>query len=355
MPDLAIRIEGREVRGWESATIRRSLDELAPSFSLDVRSPRAGAPEWDLFRPGSAAEIVVDGIVVISGWVEVVDDADHRMTVAGRARTGDLVDSAAIGEGGARTSWRRATALQIARDLCRPFAIAVSSTVALSPVPHFRTQPGEPVFEALDRLARDHAVRLVTTPAGDLELARTGARRSGGSIRYGVNVHSYQVTRSGAERFSRYIYRAQLAASDELSGDAAASVSYAVDDPGVDRYRPTVVQDDAQGGPAALQRRATWERNVRAGKATTLRYAVRPLAGSIEAWYAAQGELWDINTLVDVEDAEHGVSGAWLIRSVELRLAGGSPTVAALELVAPGAYEIQATPPKRARGKAIVW
>lgn len=365
MPSLALVVggsssaPGRRIRGWQSATIRRSIDELAPAFSVEVRTA-AGLDTREALAVGEYVEVLVDEETVLSGWIEEVevagDGRDSSLSVSGRAITGDLVDCHVIGDGAAkRSSWRKATTLQIARDLCEPFGIEVSSDVAdLSrPVPHFRTQPGETVFDALLRLAQDHGVRLSTSPLGELRFVRTGSRRSGGAIRYGVNVHRYSIKDSSAERFSTYIFRGQIPATDETSGKAAASVSWSEDDPVVGRYRPFLIQDDIQGGADARERRARFERNTRAGRALVLSYDVRPLTGSLEAWYAAPGEIWEENTIVSVEDEEHGVTGEWLVRSVDLRLANGSATVASLELVAPGAYDVAAKPKKRKKG--IVW
>lgn len=341
--DLHAVIRGRAFAGWTSIRVSASVDDLAVSF--DLAAPRA--PGRLDVAPGDPVTITIDDQPVIVGHCNAVRRSgratSREIQIAGRSLAGDLCDSSVI----ERHTWRETDPLAVARGIVDPIAVPVRSAVAGLPLVRFRTEVGEERATALDRLAKPLAARWRSLADGSIELARVDpARAPIGSIVRGHNVVAFDVEERDDERFSDYVFRAQLATDDELSGDAAANVDAAVSDPGVARYRPLVLTDDTQGGRVALRLRAAWERNTRAARATRLRYEIVDPVDGRRSWYAGGSRLWWPWEIVTVSDPEEGIAGRWLVARVELTRAADR-WATSVDLVAPGAYDPEPTPPAR--------
>lgn len=351
MADLVLRIDDRDFSGWTSMQVQRELDSLADSFDLELVADSASALAQ--ITEDSACQILLDGETVLSGYVDEVgrsyDASSRKLTISGRSRAGDLVDCSAV-----HLSWSKTPILQIARDICDPFGIDVDNLLfeELPTEPFFKIEQGETCFAALDRLARSHGTRIVSWPDGSLRFTRTGTLRYPDVIiEAGLNVESGGVVERSNERFSRYIFRAQLAASDDNFG-ASASPKYEVTDDGVSRHRPLVVDVDGQRGVKALEEAAAWERNTRAGRARMLTYSVVDPIDPRSSWRHKHG-IWEPNIIVTVRDGELDIEGEFLVTSVTLSR-DDSGTRTQLQLVHAQAYDIK-KPPKKKGKKGFSW
>lgn len=351
-PRLVLLVEGEEYDGWTNIQIVRSLDALADTFDLGLLARGSSEPPPHNLAEGDACQVLYDGEKLIDGWIDAIDEgytADNStLVINGRSRAGDLIDCSAV-----HKPWRTTPLLTIASDLCAPFGITVSSDVADLPVErYFKLCDGETVFAALDRLARDHGMRVVSKPDGSVVFVRTGqVRLPAVAVEHGVNVVSASFRRSMEERYSPYIFKAQLAASADVNG-STASVKYELLDDGVDRYRPLVVEAEGQRGTKALQEAAAWERNTRAGKARMLNYDVVNPDDPSRSWENAAG-LWTPNTIVTVRDSYYQIDGEFLVVEARFTL-DNKGTRTSLRLTAPEAYEPQ-KPPKKKKKKGHSW
>jgi prophage tail gpP-like protein len=200
-------------------------------------------------------------------------------------------------------------------------------------------------------------------------LTRTGVRRVvGAAIERGVggNVVSAGFVRSMEERYSTYIFKSQVACTDDVNGGAASPRS-TVTDAGVDRYRPLVVERDTQGRSSSggqftsekvthdLMEAAEWERNTRAGKAIQLTYEIKNPTEPSRSWEEAPGSglLWEPNTIVVVRDPRYSLDGEFLIVEVRFSLDNGG-TRTTMRLTAPEAYQPK-KPPTKKKKKGTSW
>src|SRR4029077_7785864 len=91
--------------------------------------------------PGSPVTILLDGEVVITGYVDSYaprfDANSHGVEIRGRSRTCDFVDGAAIVPGG---QFKQLTLTEIAERLAAPFGITVKSSAGMVEGP--RPSPG---------------------------------------------------------------------------------------------------------------------------------------------------------------------------------------------------------------------
>lgn len=349
MSEVSLVVDGKDYSGWNQVSLRFSVEELCPSFSVGYTERLDDASEPIEIVEGDEVEVFVDGELVLTGYVDdVSEDYDsaapsHTLSIAGRAKTGDLIDCSYPGKGVIRKKKFR----QIAATLCEPFGIGVSfdtltmgeaealDELLTKPIPKFVVEYGETPFEALTRLARSRGLFLATSAGGDLVFARSQTLPLNAIIRQGENVKRGGYHGSFRDRYSDYVWRSQTAGDDNWNGKNAAHIKHEITDGAITRTRVLALRPEHGIPKDELERRATWERNTRAAKSQRLSYTVN-------GWSHLSG-LWQPNTLPMVIDDVLGVSNTYLISTVELTI-DASGEIANLELVGPGAYDVLEAP-----------
>ena len=361
MHDLAMKAGGREIRGWTSARVVKSMEQFAHEFSFTMVNGHAGVSgaysalssddvqtavtAIDEIGDDDVVTVEVDGVPVVTGYIDGSDDSysavNVGLRVTGVAKTGDLIDCSAIHKTGA---WADASMSDIASDIVKPFGLSVSvSGDEGEHFKRFRLEHGESAFEAITRLTSWRSFIPMTSSDGNVLLSRAGTKSSGATLELGQNILIGGCTRSRRERFSDYIFRGQSAVSDAWHGEDATQLSGQVEDGGMRRYRPLVILGAKQRTSEDLEKRAAWERNVRYGRSLRSRYTV-------VGWKTDAGALWEPNTLVHVRDPWCGIDEDLLLTGVQLVI-DERGFVAELDLMPPEAFDIE--PPvekKRKRG-----
>lgn len=301
---IVLTIGGQSYTGWTSASVNRSIENVAGQFQLGV-AKRIGVSVKAL-RPGQALKLTVNDQAVVTGWLDDfeadISDTDFSLTISGRDKTGDLVDCAAVYPGG---MWSGRTLAQIAADLCQPFGIAVrwlvTDAAAGKPFHSFKLEHSETVYEALGRAARMRGVLMTSNADGDLVFTQAGTA-SAGTLELGKNLLSINYSDSWHDRFSQYKVVGGHACGGSI-GDAITDVaqvtgpSATVTDPEVTRYRPTLKIADHNITQQTAWARADHERRHAIAKS-------RRLSATVEGFYRDDGVLWDVNSIVTVTAAE---------------------------------------------------
>lgn len=330
--DVLLITDGEVYGGWQEIRVTRSIEQTAGFFELAVseRWPDHDTPRRIV--PGTQCHVTIAGDLVITGYVDTVkpeyDRQEHRVTVVGRDATADLIDCSAVHKSG---QWANRTITQIAADLLRPFGIPLKADVDVgAPFVTFAINPGETVFDALERMARQRALLLVSDGMGGLRITRRSGQRIRTPLRRGGNILAAKGVFSWANRYSRYIAQTQSRGWDTTTPEQNAQPNAAVTDTEITRYRPFTIVNEAQGDAAKLRERAAWERNVRAGRGAQATITV-------QGWSHGDG-LWHPNRLVDVDDAWLGIDGEMLITTVTHLLDGdGSRTE--IDVMRPAAFD----------------
>ncbi len=340
-----LKVAGSKYSGWTSLRYTDSIEQLAPSMSVQLTDRWTKEMEPIPIESGNPFTIFIEDEKVITGYIDKDEEQEsattHQLSFTGRAKTGDLVDCAAI-KGNGR--WRNRDLLKIAKDLCAPYNVEVTTNVDLGSAlsPNFSIDDGETVFECLSRAARMRAVLLRTDVEGNLFFDRVSTKRIKHVLQYGYNILTRQHSNDWSQRFSDYKIKSQSAGGDSVFGTAASSIKRTIEDEGVNRWRPTILHSNNEANGAELKKRITWERNVRAGRSKRLRYTVL-------GWRHSQG-LWAPNTLVRVIDPRIETDDDLLISSISLtRDAQGEKAM--LELGIPEAFGIEPLPKPSPRKK----
>ncbi len=337
MPDARLLIDGRAYSGWSEARIERGIDRLAGAFELVVSNRWKDRDTATAIRPGAACALMLDGDKAITGYVDEViieyNDAQHQVTIRGRDRAGDLVDCSAP-----LRQWSGRTLSGVAQELCEPFGIAVTDNVGdETPFRRLKTEPGETVFELLERAARLRGLLLVSDGNGAIEITRTGKTRAPTALELGKNILSVAASYSHAGRFSETRVLGQQPGGDFLFGENAAQVLGTANDPRITRHRPTLLVAEDPIDAQAAATRARWQSSVAYGRSMTVQVTV---AG----WRHAEG-LWEPNRRVLVRDDFLGLD-AWLLVVGVAHVLDRNGSRTELTLMPPEAFEPEPLPEK---------
>lgn len=341
MPDVRLRIDSVDYSGWTRVRMVRSIETIAGTFELGITDRWPESEGRRPIRPGQSCAVLLEGEPVIGGYVDEVEpryDAQTReVTVHGRDATGDLVDCSAEPPGAWKAGY---DVLTLIRALCKPFDIDVRTSgseragagldLGLLHAP-FEITSGEAVFDALERLARMHALLLVSDGLGGLVVTRAGTHSVATVLQRGANILRCDATSSAKGLFSLYTVRGQKPDPASVLGRALVEPQGTADDETVGRYRPLVVVAEEPVDIATCRQRAEWERAVRVGR--SLRIAV-----TVQGWTHADG-LWQPNTRVHLRDDWLGMDAELLISQVSYLLDEGG-TRTELELTRPEAYNL---------------
>lgn len=331
-----LKVYGREFVGWTELEVVASLENCARAFTFRASERFPGESNPLRLKPGSPVEVYLGADRVMNGYIDSLDinysATDHKITVTGRSKTSDLVDCSAVAGG----SWRNQKLEDIATQLAGTYGITVKTVVNTgSKIKRHKTQRGETVFDAIERMARLRALLVTDDAAGNLLLTRaghfetnkkgeltfsqTGTTDAHTAIVVGENVLAGNVSFDVSERFSEYRIKGQRAGDDNDYGDILQTNGEA-SDTAIDRTRILVLDAEARASKARCKQRAAWEAAARYGKSLKIRYTV-------QGWRQGNGQLWEPNQMVTVVDELSGLDADFLTVEVAYRLgAGGSTT-----------------------------
>jgi prophage tail gpP-like protein len=354
MGDFLMLVDGYEYTDWKTMRITRSLENATSDFEVTV-SERF----WQIL-PGATCELRMMNETVLTGYVDAYrpkyGPTAHDVTVTGRSKTCDFVDSSVLFETDGQ--FKNMTPGQLARTLAAPFKIEVLSEFDGEPIPDAQVQQGETCFALLERLCRLQEILVTDDAQGRLVLARASNRTSATVLVEGGNILGAGAELDDSERFSIYLVKAQLAsnrayddfgqtgdvfayadegavalpidgrsfADERKKGGKRKSKAKAVtqivgqaEDLGVTRYRPHVIVAEGQADSAEAQKRADFEARRRLARAKTAEI-------SVQGWRQGDGALWTQNLNIWVESPWLGLSQSLLIKEVEFNYGSGGET-----------------------------
>lgn len=346
---VTLKVAGKDYTGWSSVSVRRSIENLAASFSLSVVDFDGDPVD---FRPGLPVEIYAGRDRLLVGYIDEVspdiDAGNHSISVSGRSQTADLVDCSAAN---VPTSWKGSVALsRIVTDLVSPFGIGLSTVASGTDdaVRDFALSIGESPLEAIARLCADRGILPIETPSGNLHLTNTGNSDAIDALNYGQNIKKASARISNVERFSKYTVKGGGGSSgagwggDDAPSSPSVSVTGTAEDDGIERFRPKIFKADDTMTTKSAQTRAAWEAQTRRGKGVDL-------SVEIYGWRQSSGALWTINLSALVNIKPVRIEGVRMIVSEITYEQTDSGTTA--KLVLKRAETFQAEPKKIAKAK----
>lgn len=343
---VTLSVNGLDYGGWTNVSISAGFEQQARSFKLGITWQWPGQGAAVRIVAGDRCELRIGADLVLTGWVSATPiNHGHQqtgLTVQGESLTVDLVECSAINQPG---QWRQQRLEQIATALAAPYGVRVRSELGpLKPIAHHAIQPGETVFQSLDRLLTVQMAYSTDDAEGCLVLILPG---SGGqacdALEVGRNVLTGSAALSQQKRFAEYRVCGQRKGKDGEEARKACEVEATAFDPAV-RRRVLLINESRAMSEADAQRRAAWEARSREAQTWQATYKV-------QGWRQSNGELWRQNTLVRVLDPIIGLDRWMLIAKVTYDLdASGSLTT--LEVAPPAKFELNPIDPQRPKAAA---
>ena len=345
MPDIIFKTKGQEFGGWTGAKIQKSLYQMTGTFGLTTTDIYPGSFEKWNFSMGDECQISIDDQILITGYVEDIlityDPIKHNIQIAGRDKTGDLVDCCYAST---PRQWTGQKILKVIRALCDPFGIdvdvdaSVTSEVNQKTISEtFKINEGETVFDSILRLCKK-GILPVSYGNGKLILTGTGTEKTHDDLELGKNIKSGSIDQSNRDRFQTYLVKGQgkQQAGFFKSNESIAQPKHEYEDELINRYRPFIIL--SEGEEKDFKDIAKWECVQRAGMSRTINYEV-------QGWTQSNGKVWPLNTLAYVKDSFLGINKQMLIASVLFSIDNDLGAMTELTLVHPETFQLPSTNP----------
>jgi prophage tail gpP-like protein len=329
---VTVSVGGQRFQSWKSVSISASIKDAARAFRLEAACELGALATFHVFRAGAPVEIYFNADLVLKGYVDryqpKIDAKDASVTISGRSKSGDMIDSAAEHPKG---RFDNKNVKQIAETLDK-FGVGVSigDGVDLKPLPFYQITPGETAFRAIERLARSQGLAVMGKADGGIEITKGGRKRHAGGLILGHNVKQAEADHNWANRHSKYVVKGQRASGSNAEN---LEIEALVKDEKVDRYRPTVivVEEDTDKGRA--EKRGESRRNRAAGNA--LKASV-----TLQGFRDDGGLVWEPNRLVWTDIDFIQVVQDMLVESISFSQDSGG-SITKLSLVDPKAYDAE--------------
>ena len=324
---------------WTSASFSRSLETFASAFTVQGSKSFPHETNQVGFRPGDLVRLYLDDRLAMTGYIDTVEFShDGTVSVSGRSKTGQLVDCSAQ-----TFSIKKTSFLQAAKILAAPYNVSVDGEQGPK-MARFIIPRGDTVWAALDKRAVKAGLLCLDTETGDLVVTKAGTLRAVTTV--GPSAISSKVTFSMTGRFRRYETKGAIADDPPPTGASAVDALGGADDEECPLERLLIIRAKGLGNRDDALRHARWEAATRYGKSTTLVY-------TLPGWTMADGNLWWVNQLADVQDERHNINGEYLIVSARYtKDANGTQTE--LTLHPPQAFLAEPIP-KGKNGNKNVW
>lgn len=251
--EVTLLIQGKKYGGWKDVQISRGIEHACATFSLNVseRYPQMAQP-WRI-APGDACEVKIGDDLLITGWVDSFRPSfgptEHGVSVQGRSKTSDFVDSSVDVDGG---QFNGQTLTEIATALAKPFGLEVVTQAASKPVknarpiPHavgiatpaaaaaeeddddddaviedVQCQQTETCFQLVERLARLQELLITDDEKGRLVLCHPGDKKASTQLVQGKNILTGSADLDESQRFQKYVVKGQRPGNKTKDGSWA--------------------------------------------------------------------------------------------------------------------------------------
>jgi len=367
---MKLVVGGVEYKDFTSAEAHFHMDTLTDTFSFfATSSDLVSLP----FRAGAKCKVFVGGTEVLNGHIEVIrvgGDADsHIISMQGRDRTGDLLDSSLgdlsdikVGDETPLKEVIEAVLKHLGLDK-RRFGTAsngteppmkVTETLFTRPFTTaediFASKPGEKAFDFISKAARKRQVFVISTVSGDLQIVRSSGTVSPGAFLQHLrvspklqanNVLSYSYTWDETGRYHLYKNSTQPNAmgwlqalipvdNKALAGSGGVGSSTDIE---IREGRQWVMVAEATNSAKTDFDRANWEARIRKARGRTY-------SAMVHGYRNQSGSLWTPNTLVQVNSEYAGIDSQMLINGVSFHFDSVDGRLTKLTLVEKDAYKI---------------
>lgn len=350
---INLEVNGTEFTNFTHASVTVALDTLANDFSFLAVLP---AGEQLPFKGGEECTVIVDGELVLTGTIEDIggsyDAGSHGITISGRDKTGDLIDSSINIMDDIRAP---ITLKQVIEKVIEHIGADITVIDNATPEPFNKAEdivspkPGDNAFSFIEGYAQKRQVLLTSNAEGNIVITNSQATSGGGVLQNAVKAEinnilaaTWSYTTSGL--FNKYVQKGQLDPvaldfGESKSDDGVVSQEGETLDANIREGRQLVMVSDKGFSRAQLQTRAEWSKKIRQARSVTY-------SCTVQGFQNSGNVLWKLNTLVPVFDAFADIDRELLVNTITFSYGIETGSVSSLGFVEANAYELQLTEPK---------
>lgn len=328
---VTVEADGIPYTGFESVQVSASIKEAARTFKVETTE----RPGQYKFPPGTHIAIRANGDLLCDGYVNRFepsgDATSHKITISGRSKSQDAIDSSADTETG---EWDDADPEQVAKDLFKPYGVEVKAKVPLEKVPRWAIAPGERAIENVVRMMRPQGITAMGNADGSVDLTNAQAATFAfGILMEGWNIKSYKGALSDEGRFSKYSVRGQRRLGTK---DDDLQIEENADDSGGNRSRRRIIINESDTDPKRAKKRADHEKRRAAGASVSCSIVT-------QGFRDFAGKLFEPNSLIYVHaPILLHISQTMLIENLVFKIDAQKGATTDLRLVDPRAHGGQA-------------
>ena len=332
-----LEVAGINFQDWESVFVQINRNEPWPMFRFTAAERDTMPSDWTKlqFRPGQDCNIFLGGEQAIFGVITTrqvaYDGSQHQTMLVGKGLSTFAAKSSMDSKTG--ENFDGMTFEQVARKVLAPFpsGVEVIGKLDATPFEKLQNQPGERVWDFLERLARPRGIVMGSDEFGNILLIGDHDKQPDSELTEGVNILKCQCIINDDPTFYLFKVRSQVAASDDNRGKAASELE-SLPVRGTAKYYCLNLTNSEQ--PVKTQA----ECNVRAINEMVWHEGVKINASiTTRGWkMPTTRKLWKAGDVVTVNSPMAMLNGIVLaIQSVTFTQDSSSGTLTLLDLVSP--------------------
>lgn len=350
---ITLEVNGQQYTQFKSASVQLRLDALTNTFGFEATS-EDGNPLP--FRGGEACKINVDGELILTGVIEIVSvsysSTSHNISISGRDKTGDLLDSTldAISDLIAPITLK-----QIIERVISQLGLDIEVLDNVNPEPFnaaediISPEPGENAFEFIEKYSRKRQVLLTSNGDGNIVITQSSSDFIESRIRMQIdsnanNVLSASVSYDQTGRYNVYKFASSL---NPIAINAAGVVDNEsiVDQQGqeidseIRKGRQLILISENPYSNDQNNDRAIWEANIRKSRG-------RVYSAAVDGFRNEEADLWQLNKLVSVIDEFAGINARMLSNTIDFNFDLNSGSTTTIGFVEENAYKLTLEEPR---------
>ena len=298
------------IESFNDFSLTKSIENFCNSFSFTITNKMAN----DIFlAEGSRIRISIADENQFAGLVESINHSQtsnsHSITVQGRDKTGELIDSYIIAKQYKQNDFLKLLRLVLNDNGYQ--SIKITSDIKILPKlvgKSFIPEKEEKIFSFIDRLAKQLRVILITDSDGDILITREGADLAVGGLDASNNIISTSLDIDTSESY-KYIKIIGNIKTDQ-SKKRLTQGKEIIDERSQTNKR-LIVNIGNNTNRQNIESIANWYMAVKRGKGARYNATVQGFLTN-----NTTGLLWQANTTVILKDSKKGINGLFLIQSV---------------------------------------
>lgn len=326
MSDIKIEVNGVQYTGFTSAIVSRSVESMAGKFSFTTtaKADSSGTIQNDL-KAQDEIKVFIGDDKFLTGKIEALkiynDVGTHSISVSGRDKIGDLVDSSII-----QKSYKIRDLKKLIERVLKDNGFSdikvINNVKNLVPIPvtskdndDIQTEQGETIAQFIDRYAEKLTVLIYSDEDGNLTINREGLDIAAGGLlkQFGnnnSNILSSSIDVDITDRF-QFIKIYSQDNNDSHGRNAINPELGQESDSEITSPRTKIIFQNTASQTLSLKDLAKWNVAIRRAKGS--RYQCR-----VQNFFTSRGGglLWNLNSLVSLKDDVCQIEGQFLIQGV---------------------------------------